>query len=315
MDLFDLPENPIPPGTVVSPVVTEDGVTLRAARWPATHRPVRGTVCIFPGRGEQIEKYFRVVEDLRRRGFAVAAMDWRGQGGSARLLRNTRKGHVGRFSDYWRDIAAFRRQIVLPDCPPPYFGLAHSMGGHIVLAGARDLVPWLSRLVVTAPMLDFGRIPLSRPALRRITGTLCAMGLGRMSLRGEAEQALRTRNFDTNVLTSDPVMHRIMMDVTALRPDLGIGPPTARWLNEAARSMDRMDEPDFPASIPMPVLLINSGADTVVSVAAIERFARRMRTVGYVLVPGAKHEIMMEREAYRAQFWAAFDAFVPGSRE
>lgn len=315
MDLFELPDNPIPPGTVVSPIVTDDGVTLRTARWPATHRPVRGTVCIFQGRGEQIEKYFRVVEDLRRRGFAVATFDWRGQGGSARLLRNTRAGHVRRFSDYARDIAAFRRQIALPDCPPPYFGLAHSMGGHILLATARDLVPWLSRLVVTAPMLDFGRIPMSRGSLRRITGLLCALGLGSTKLRGEAEQALRTRNFETNVLTSDPVMHRVMMDLTGLRPELGIGPPTARWLNEAARGMDRMEAPDFPASVPIPVLLINCGADTVVSVGAVERLARRMRTVGYVLVPGAKHEIMMEREFFRAQFWAAFDAFVPGSKD
>ncbi len=32
-----------------------------------------------------------------------------------------------------------------------------------------------------------------------------------------------------------------------------------------------------------------------------------------MLVPGAEHEVMMEREIYRAQFFAAFDAFVPGS--
>ena len=35
-----------------------------------------------------IEKYFEVVGELRRRGFAVAVLDWRGQGGSSRLLRN-----------------------------------------------------------------------------------------------------------------------------------------------------------------------------------------------------------------------------------
>ena len=32
-----------------------------------------------------------------------------------------------------------------------------------------------------------------------------------------------------------------------------------------------------------------------------------------IVIPGARHEILMEREAIREQFWAAFDAFIPGS--
>jgi lysophospholipase len=28
---------------------------------------------------------------------------------------------------------------------------------------------------------------------------------------------------------------------------------------------------------------------------------------------GARHELMMEQDRYRVQFWAAFDAFVPGT--
>ena len=57
----------------------------------------RGTVAILGGRGEFIEKYFEVAEDLLSRGLAVATMDWRGQGGSERPLRNARKGHVDDF--------------------------------------------------------------------------------------------------------------------------------------------------------------------------------------------------------------------------
>jgi lysophospholipase len=33
-----------------------------------------------------------------------------------------------------------------------------------------------------------------------------------------------------------------------------------------------------------------------------------------VVIVGAQHELMMERDAFREQFWAAFDAFIPGSR-
>ena len=61
---------------------TPDGVALRFARWaPPPGR--KGTVCLFPGRAEFIEKYFETVRDLRARGFAVATIDWRGQGALA----------------------------------------------------------------------------------------------------------------------------------------------------------------------------------------------------------------------------------------
>jgi len=310
MDLLDLPDNPIPTDTAVVAAVTADGVTLRVARFPADRRPVRGTVVIFQGRGEQIEKYFRLVGDLRARGFAVVAFDWRGQGGSARLVGSD-VGHVARFSDYRHDIEAVRRQVALPDCPPPFFGLGHSMGGHILLAAAEILPPWLSRLVLTAPMLDFhGQ---SRGTLRRIAGLACALGLGKVGTPGHGERVAAVRRFEGNPLTGDRAMHRIMMDITAIRPDLGVGTPTWRWVLEAARSMDRMDEPDFPARVPLPVLMVNSGGDRIVSAVAVERMARRLRTAGYVLVPGAEHEVTVERPALRAQFWAAFDAFVPGS--
>ncbi|MBN8920935.1 MAG: alpha/beta hydrolase, partial [Rhizobiales bacterium] len=42
-------------------------------------------------------------------------------------------------------------------------------------------------------------------------------------------------------------------------------------------------------------------------------FAIRMRAGAHVVVAGARHEILMERDFYRGQFWAAFDAFVPGT--
>ena len=32
-----------------------------------------------------------------------------------------------------------------------------------------------------------------------------------------------------------------------------------------------------------------------------------------IVIPGARHEILMERDAIREQFWAAFDAFIPGT--
>ena len=127
MTLVSIPANPVPEDVVSGTLKTADGVSLRFARWaPPPGR--KGTVCLFQGRAEFIEKYFETVRDLRERGFAVATLDWRGQGMSERALRNPRKGYVRDFSRYDIDLDTFVREVVLPDCPPPFFALAHSMG-------------------------------------------------------------------------------------------------------------------------------------------------------------------------------------------
>ena len=153
MTLVSIPANPAPENVVTGTIKTPDGAELRFARWaPPAGR--KGTVCVFTGRGEQIEKYFETVRDLRDRGFAVAMIDWRGQGHSSRRLRDPRKGYVRDFSDFEVDVETFVQQVVLPDCPPPFFALAHSMGGAVMLRVAHAGKRWFDRMVLSAPMID-----------------------------------------------------------------------------------------------------------------------------------------------------------------
>src|SRR5215467_3941751 len=138
MELVALAKNPAPSGATTGIFKSSGGMKLRFARWEPTRPPKRGTVCVFQGRGEFIEKYFEVIADLRRRGFAVATFDLRGQGGSERLLSNPRKGHVVAFTEYDRDLAIFIDEIVKPALPEPLIGLGHSLGGNILLRNAQD---------------------------------------------------------------------------------------------------------------------------------------------------------------------------------
>jgi lysophospholipase len=61
------------------------------------------------------------------------------------------------------------------------------------------------------------------------------------------------------------------------------------------------------------VVVIAAGRDEIVSTAAVEEFSMRMRAGSHLIVAGSRHEILMEQDRYRTQFWAAFDAFVPGT--
>src|SRR4051812_21806 len=152
MDLVSIPANPVPEGVVTGMLKTRDGASIRFARWqPPPGR--KGTVCLFQGRAEFIEKYFETVRELRSRGFAVAMIDWRGQGGSERTLSDPHKGHVGDFAEYEHDVEALMNDVVLPDCPPPIFAIGHSMGGTVMMRVARRGSRWFDRIVLSAPMI------------------------------------------------------------------------------------------------------------------------------------------------------------------
>ena len=56
-----------------------------------------------------------------------------------------------------------------------------------------------------------------------------------------------------------------------------------------------------------------AGHDQIVSTEAIDEFAARLRTGSHLIVPGARHELLMEQDRFRGQVLAAFDAFVPGT--
>jgi lysophospholipase len=71
--------------------------------------------------------------------------------------------------------------------------------------------------------------------------------------------------------------------------------------------------PSYPSRIRQPILIAAAGQDEVVSTPAIEEFGVHLLAGSHVIVPGARHEILQEQDLYRKQFFAAFDAFVPGT--
>src|SRR5438874_10763245 len=147
----------IPAATLFDPVpVKAVGATLRAARFPAAPDvAARGVCVLLNGQTEFIEKYFEVIDELRGRGFQVATMDWRGQGGSTRMTEDSRKSFVGDFSEYDEDLDTLINWIVTPmlAAGEKPVALAHSMGAHVLL-----------RRLVRQPS-SFGPSALSAPMI------------------------------------------------------------------------------------------------------------------------------------------------------
>jgi len=312
MTLVGLARNPVPSGAIVGEFKGHDGVRLRFARWPATRAPRRGTVCLFPGRGEFIEKYFETIADLQRRGFAVAIHDWRGQGGSDRLLPDPRKGHVLSFAEYDRDLTRFMKDIVLPDCPPPFVALAHSMGANILLRHATVQGSWFDRMVLTGPMLGFAdeKVPVPQP-IARMYAELCGWGfLGRRYVLTGSDQPEEAREFEGNALTSDRERYNRNRQIIEMSPHLALGSPTVAWLRAAYRANRRLLRREFALSVQVPLLLVAASNDRIVSGAAIDTLASRLKIGAKVVLGGSLHEILQERDEIRERFWAAFDAYL-----
>ena len=294
MDLISLAINPVPSGAKTQMFDGYDGTKLRASIWQATRGPQRGTVCVFTGRGEYIEKYFEVIADLRRRGYAVAIMDWRGQGGSQRRLSNPRKGHVVGFTEYDRDLVLFMSTVVVPECPQPYIGLGHSLGSNVLLRGAQTENSLFERMILVSPMLAINEAALGtgRRSARIYAETAGLFGLSTAYVKGGSDEPEETLEFADNVLTSDFVRWSRNKAVLEQAPDLGLGSPTVGWLKSALRSCAMLQRPDYPKYITVPMLMFAAGADQVVSPRAIEDFAVELKIGGHIAMPGSRHEIL-----------------------
>ena len=138
-------------------------------------------------------------------------------------------------------------------------------------------------------------------------------GQGGRYVPGGSDALTGSESFVNNPFTSDPVRFARNAAILEEDPTLGLGSPTVAWADTAIRTMRGFRAADYPLQIRQPILMLAASSDTIVSTAAIEEFAYHLRAGSHLVIAGSRHEILQEQDRYRAQFWAAFDAFVPGT--
>lgn len=274
-----------------------DEVRIRIAVWP---EGTKGTVLIFPGRSEYVEKYAPAAADLNARGYAVVAIDWRGQGLADRLLANPLIGHVGRFGDYQLDVKAVLEGLDALNLPKPHYLLAHSMGGAI---GLRALIEGLDvkAAVFSAPMWGILIKPVLKPLAVTISTVASRLGLGGKLVPGTGTKTyVSTASFEDNLLTTDAEMFAQLRHQIDAHPELSLAGPSLQWLYEALKETQAL------ASIPspdIPTLTAIGNNERIIDTASVHD--RMGRWAGGVLTTfkQAEHEIMMERPATRRRFF------------
>lgn len=308
--LLATPDNPVPGNHFAGYFEGRGGVKIRYAVFRSAVREAKGTVVLLQGRSESIEKYFETIGDLTARGLWVATFDWRGQGGSGRLLRDPRRGHVARFSDYEADLKQFLEQVVLPDTRLPFFIVAHSMGALVALSQAPELESRIDRMVLAAPFLALAGQVMSQRSISLVANTASLFQLGGRTFRKDVTGL----PFEGNVLTSDRRRFARNQAICDTHPQLALGPPTARWLKEMLAAITRVSRQEHLTRIRIPTLVLCPTLDPIVPRTVLNALARKFRAGRLIEIDGARHELFNEADRYRAQAMAAIDAFIPGSQ-
>ena len=294
-----------PPGGHAVWATGADGVRVRIGLWPRDG--TAGTVVMFPGRTEYVEKYSDAAAALHDRGFASAAIDWRGQGLTERPRANRMSGHVGDFVEYQTDVDAYLAALDAAGFPRPFHLLAHSMGGLIGLRSAmRSDLPVLGRpgfatVVFSAPMWGLPLPPARRLAARVMSGLGGRLGWGERATPGSGASAEpAAAPFEANLLTTDPEMFAWMKRQIAAHPDLALGAPSLGWLGAALIEMLALSRAPAPG---MPCLALLGDQERIVDPADIRARMARWPGGRLEMVPDARHEVLMEDAATRARLF------------
>ena len=306
-NLVAIPENPLPEAGKVEWVKTRDGLTLRVASWSPIQASNGKVIVVMQGRTEFIERYSESIAELLKRGFHVMAFDWRGQGGSERLLANPRKGHVAQFDDYRFDHSAILDVITDRFGGLQRMALAHSMGGAVLLRALSQDDSLFERCVLSAPMIGLSMV--KRPRMAHFAANLLAlMGFGHSYVPGGTDGA--TFPFEDNPLTKDERRHSIAGKVFKIAPDLAIGSPTIGWTSTSFNAMAELQRPSTAKCINTPILIAAGPQDRITSTFHAQSFAQHLPNGQFLPIKGAEHEVLLEIEPIRQAFWQAFDQFM-----
>ena len=269
------------------------------------HPQAIGSIVISSGRIESYIKYKELVYELYQNGYSVFIHDHRGQGLSGRMTVNPHMGYVVDFADYVSDFKIFMDLIVLPNCRKPPSLLCHSMGGAIGALMVLSYPKLFAKVAFSAPM--FGIKPVLPSWLASFL-IKCHFAVNKQIAYFAGQLDYVKHDFADNDLTHSEIRYQIFRQEYADCPQLQLGGVTGNWLKAAAQAMDIVERQAH--AFPIPALVIQAGADTVVDNKRQRRVVDKMAKVSFKIIAGAKHELLAEQDDFRQACLQAILDFV-----
>jgi lysophospholipase len=291
----------IPAGMGFDLWTAEDGWLLRQFGWPQPG-DAKGSILFLTGRGDFVEKYLEALGHWHDRGWTIAGFDWRGQGGSGRILADPLICHLADFEPLVRDLGRFIAKWSAAT-PGPHIIVAHSMGAHLALRVLVRRLAGVHGAVLCSPMIDI--------RVKQVPGWSLGAAARVAGLFGLSERRVWHRDVGDvgGRMTSCPERRADKAWWKASKPEIACGPPSWGWVRAARKSIARLRRADL-STVRIPVLLLASERDPIVDVDAIRRVAARLPEAELITFPGSGHELLREADERRLTVLARIDGFL-----
>ncbi|WP_165357169.1 alpha/beta fold hydrolase [Sphingosinicella sp. CPCC 101087] len=295
-----------PAGAVFSDWHAPDDWVLRRMDWlqPAGVAP-RGSLLFAGGRGDFIEKYLEIYAHWHRAGWNVMAFDWRGQG---RSQAGEPMPAAFSFDPLVADLDALIRDWA-SDSPGPHVAVGHSMGGHLLLRTVVERLPPIDAAVLVAPMIRVNSSPLPESIAPSVADTMCLLGWRDRTVWKAPPGGLAAGSGRHRILTTCPERYSDELWWWEREPGFNLGGVTWGWLRAAYRSAAAF-APDRLGAVKLPILLIGTDRDRLVSAQAIREVAARLPGAELKMYPDAGHEVLREADRIRLDAVARIDGFL-----
>jgi lysophospholipase len=293
-----------PSGAALSRWAAPDGWSYRRMDWPKRGK-ARGSLLFAGGRGDFIEKYLEACAWWHGQGWNVTSFDWRGQGDS--------RGSDGKAGPddldlMVEDLAALIEQW-RASSPGTHVAVAHSMGGHLLLRTLAERGPEIDAAVLVAPMLMINSAPLPSAAAWGLSSFLSMFGMGSQPVWQQGRRPAPVGTSRQTILTASPERYEDELYWWKKHPGYNLGVPSWGWLDRAYRSCAALT-PERLAQVKLPVLLVGSERDRLVSPAAIRRASTLLPDAELLMFDDSGHEILREADPVRLAALERIDSFL-----
>ena len=295
-----------PKGGLTAFRTTKDGVSVRVGLWKTRKKVVKGTVLVFQGRTEFLEKFGPAYKEFNDMGYHAAAVDWRGQGLSDRLHSNPRLGHIDSFESYQRDVDALMEFLEEQGITDNFYLLAHSMGGAIGMTALSNGLK-VEKAVFSAPMWGIAVEGWKRKALKLyvdISGGFL-FGLAKIPTMPHRNASI-TEPFEGNNLTNDPEEYAFRKKQLVDHPDLELAGPTISWVVAAFNAASKIRK---IRNIKTTMICVLGENESIVDKKIIKKMPNVWDTLKLTVYPEAQHELLIELPEVQKAIWTEIRDF------
>ncbi|WKS99628.1 alpha/beta hydrolase [Gallibacterium salpingitidis] len=256
------------------------------------------------GRGENIAKWSEIAYDFYQQGYDVLLFDHRGQGFSDRLLADKHKGYIDQFRYYIDDMDLVIQTVLQQKQYQQQVLFAHSMGGLLATYYLATYPHHIDKVILSSPFLGLREETALRDEIVVMLMVLFGCSGRYIFTKGPYKPA----NIATTDLTHSKARLDFMNQMAAKYPEARLGGPTFGWVHRIIIAFKKL--PNLAPKIQMPMLILQSGEESIVSTNKVKKLFASSPSVHLVEIAGAKHEIMFETDEIRASVFKQIIEFL-----